>query len=83
MNTKSVDELKTRVATETVLSEFARSHHAATVALPGVRTLVRHWFRGTGPVYLSHNHLLIYAKGNLAPWIGARERQIATGSNAL
>ena len=83
MDSKMADKLKTQVATETDLSELDRSRHAATVARPGVRTLVRYWFRGTGPVYPSDNHLLICARGNLAAWIGARGRRVPTGSNAL
>ena len=83
MNTKTVDKLTTRVATETVLSEFARFRLVAAVARPGVRTLVRYGLRGRGLVHLPHNHLLIRARGNLAAWIGARGRRIPTGSNAL
>ena len=83
MSPKRVDKLKTRVATETVLSEFAGSRHAAAVARPGVRTLVRYGFGGTGTVCLSDNHRRIRARGNLAAWIGVRGRRIPTGSNAL
>ena len=80
-NTKMVDKLKTRVATGTVLSASARLRHAAAVARPGVRTLVRYGFRGRAPDHLPRNHLLIRARGNLSAWIGARGRRIPTGSS--
>ena len=83
MSPKRVDKLKTRVATETVLSAFARSLHAAANARPGVRTLARYRFSETGPVYLSHNDLLNCTRVHLAAWIGARGRRIPTASHAL
>ena len=82
MNTKMVNRLKTRVATETLLSDFAGPRHAAAVAQPGMRTPVRCWFGATGPVGLPHNHLLVCATGNLAARIGARARRIPTRSDA-
>ena len=78
-----VGKLKTRVTTETVLSESAKSRYTAADARTGVRTLARYRFSETGPVYLSDNDLLNCVKVNLVAWIDARGRRIPTASNAL